>query len=284
MFGRVAPRYDLLNHLLSANVDRHWRTRTVRRVSDVLSRPGALSLDLCCGTGDLMFALQKVAAGRVLGSDFCHPMLVAARAKRPCDVFESDALRLPVCDRSLDLVTVAFGFRNLANYRCGLEEMLRVLKPGGAAAILEFSQPPNRAFAALYNFYSRHVLPVIGGMLSGSRDAYTYLPESVRKFPSAPELAEQMRAAGFREVEYELMTGGIVALHIGRNLAFSALAQCGLKLLPRVRRADEQLLSRAGAQCDRFPAVSRGHGDAHLHFAFRVANRPNHTGNHRPHS
>lgn len=217
MFGRVAPRYDLLNHLLSANVDRHWRARTVRRVSDVLSRPGALSLDLCCGTGDLMFALRKAAAGRVLGSDFCHPMLVAARAKRLCDVFESDALRLPLRDHSLDLITVAFGFRNLANYRRGLEEMLRVLKPGGAAAILEFSQPPNRTFAALYNFYSRHVLPVIGGVLSGSRDAYTYLPESVRKFPSAPELAEQMRAAGFRDVDYELMTGGIVAVHIGRT-------------------------------------------------------------------
>ena len=283
MFGRVAPRYDLLNHLLSANVDRYWRARTVRRVSDVLSRPGAVSLDLCCGTGDLMFALRKTAAGRVIGSDFCHPMLVAAREKRPCDVFESDALRLPVRDGSLDLITVGFGFRNLANYRRGLEEILRVLKPGGAAAILEFSQPPNRAFAALYNFYSQHVLPVIGGMLSGSRDAYTYLPESVRKFPGARRTGRADARGG--------LSGGGVRTHDRRDrgfahrtdLAFTALAQCGLKLLPRVRRADEQLLPCAGAQRDCFPAVSRGHGDAHSYLAFRVANRPNHTGNHRPH-
>jgi demethylmenaquinone methyltransferase/2-methoxy-6-polyprenyl-1,4-benzoquinol methylase len=216
MFGRVAPRYDLLNHLLSANVDRYWRRRTVGRVSYILSRPGAVCLDLCCGTGDLMFALRKRAACQVLGSDFCHPMLVAARAKSPCDVFEADALRLPVRAGSLDLIAVAFGFRNLANYRRGMEEMLRVLKPGGAAAILEFSQPRNRVFAVLYNLYSRHVLPAIGGLLSGSREAYAYLPESVRRFPGAVELAEQMRAAGFREVEFERMTGGIVALHIGR--------------------------------------------------------------------
>lgn len=216
MFGRVAPRYDLLNHLLSGNVDRYWRARTVRRLSDVLNRRDAVCVDLCCGTGDLMFALQKRTGGRVLGSDFCHPMLVAARAKRPCEVFESDALRMPVRDHSLDLITVAFGFRNLANYRRGMDEMLRVLKPGGTAAILEFSQPPNRAFAALYNFYSRHVLPAIGGVLSGSREAYTYLPESVRKFPPADKLAEEMRAAGFREVEFERMTGGIVVLHVAR--------------------------------------------------------------------
>ncbi len=216
MFGRVAPRYDLLNHLLSANVDRYWRNRTVRRVGETLRRADAVCLDVCCGTGDLMFALRKRAACPVLGSDFCHPMLVAALAKSPCKVFEADALRLPVRDGSLDLVTVAFGFRNLANYRRGMEEMLRVLKPGGTAAILEFSQPRNRAFAALYNFYSARVLPAIGGLLSGSREAYTYLPESVRRFPGAAELAEQMRAAGFREVEFERMTGGIVALHIGR--------------------------------------------------------------------
>jgi demethylmenaquinone methyltransferase / 2-methoxy-6-polyprenyl-1,4-benzoquinol methylase len=216
MFGRVAPRYDLLNHLLSANVDRYWRMRTVRRVGDILSRADAVCVDLCCGTGDLMFALRKRAACRVLGSDFCHPMLVAARAKRHCEVFEADALRLPMRDHSLDLITMAFGFRNLSNYQRGMKEMLRVLKPGGTAAILEFSQPRNRAFAALYNFYSRHVLPAIGGLLSGSREAYTYLPESVRKFPGAVELAEQMRAAGFREVEYERMTGGIVALHVAR--------------------------------------------------------------------
>ena len=216
MFGRVAPRYDFLNHLLSANIDRRWRARTVRSVSNVLSRPDVLCVDLCCGTGDLTLALRKQAAGRVFGSDFCHPMLAAARAKGVCDVFEADALRLPVRDRSLDLITVAFGFRNLANYRSGLNEILRVLKPGGTAAILEFSQPRNRVFAMMYSFYSRHVLPAIGGAISRSRDAYTYLPESVRNFPNAAELAEQMRAVGFREAEFELMSGGIVALHIGR--------------------------------------------------------------------
>ena len=216
MFGRVAPRYDLLNHLLSGNVDRYWRRRTVRRVAEILNRPDAVCLDLCCGTGDLMFALRKRAACQVLGSDFCHPMLVAARAKRPCEVFEADALRLPVRDNSLDLITVAFGFRNLANYRRGMDELLRALKPGGVAAILEFSRPPNRAFATLYNFYSRHVLPAIGGLLSGSREAYTYLPESVRKFPGAVELAEEMRSAGFREVQFERLTGGIVVLHVAR--------------------------------------------------------------------
>jgi demethylmenaquinone methyltransferase/2-methoxy-6-polyprenyl-1,4-benzoquinol methylase len=197
-------------------VDRYWRRRTVQRVSATLARADALCLDVCCGTGDLMFALRKRAAGRVFGSDFCHPMLVAARAKSPGDVFESDALRLPVRDHSLDLITVAFGFRNLANYRRGMQEMLRALKPGGTAAILEFSQPPNRAFAALYHFYSLHVLPAIGGLLSGSREAYTYLPESVRKFPGAAELAQELRAAGFREVEFERMTGGIVALHVAK--------------------------------------------------------------------
>jgi len=215
MFGRVAGRYDLLNHLLSANIDRYWRAKTARRVSAVLTRPEAVCLDLCCGTGDLMIALQNRGCSRILGSDFCHPMLRIARARRPAaELFEADALCLPLRDSSLDLITVAFGFRNLANYRRGIDEMLRVLKPGGVAAILEFSQPRNRAFAFLYELYSRTILPVIGGLISGSRDAYAYLPESVRKFPSAAELAEQIRSAGFREVRHEPMTGGIVALHI----------------------------------------------------------------------
>ena len=176
MFARVARRYDVANHLLSFNIDRLWRARTVRRV---------------------------------------RPMLVAARRKGAAGLFEADALRLPLRDASLDLVTVAFGFRNLANYRVGLAEMRRVLRPAGMAAILEFSEPPNAGFAALYHFYSRRILPLIGGALSGSREAYTYLPESVRKFPSAEELAKEMRRAGFREVRYERFSGGIVALHLG---------------------------------------------------------------------
>ncbi|HUE20858.1 MAG TPA: bifunctional demethylmenaquinone methyltransferase/2-methoxy-6-polyprenyl-1,4-benzoquinol methylase UbiE [Bryobacteraceae bacterium] len=224
MFGRVAHRYDLANHLLSFNIDRYWRARTVARVGHVLARPDARVLDICCGTGDLVRALQRArpAGAPVMGSDFCHPMLTAARAKlEGGELFEADALRLPLSDASLDLITVAFGFRNLANYEAGLREMRRVLRGGGVAAILEFSQPPNPLFGALYGFYSRRVLPLIGGALSGSRDAYTYLPESVRKFPAPQELAEMMRTAGFGPVEFERLTGGIVALHLGSARAMA---------------------------------------------------------------
>ncbi|MCP5119547.1 MAG: bifunctional demethylmenaquinone methyltransferase/2-methoxy-6-polyprenyl-1,4-benzoquinol methylase UbiE [bacterium] len=220
MFGRVAHRYDLLNHLLSFQMDRWWRVRTVRRLQPVLDRPDARTLDICCGSGDLMLALSRSARGAVLGSDFCHPMLVEARKKvlrrgSPARVFEADALRLPLPDASLDLITVAFGFRNLANYRAGLAEMRRVLQPGGTVAILEFSTPPNRLFRGFYHFYSAKVMPMIGGIVSGSREAYSYLPDSVRKFPGAVELADEMRAAGFDDVTFDCLTGGIVALHIG---------------------------------------------------------------------
>src|SRR3954451_7538020 len=218
MFGRIAPRYDLANHLLSGNLDRLWRRHTVKRVSHILDRPDARVLDICCGTGDLAVALQKRSRTRILASDFCHPMLVAARRKLPGGVlFESDALHLPVRDASLDLITVAFGFRNLANYEAGLREMRRVLRPGGVAAILEFSQPRNGLFAAVYGYYSRRILPLIGGMITGAGDAYRYLPESIQKFPDAPELAAQMRVAGFSEVTFEHLTGGAVALHLGKT-------------------------------------------------------------------
>ena len=220
MFGRVAHRYDLANHLLSFNIDRYWRAHAVKRVRHILDRPEARVLDICCGTGDLALALARARRGLVLGSDFSHPMLLAARRKADAQqahaaLFEADALRLPLGDGSVDLLTVAFGFRNLANYAAGLKEMRRVLAAGGMAAILEFSQPPNRAFAAVYHFYSRRILPVIGGALSGWRDAYAYLPESVRKFPAAAELADEMRRAGFTEVSYEYLSGGIAALHRG---------------------------------------------------------------------
>jgi demethylmenaquinone methyltransferase/2-methoxy-6-polyprenyl-1,4-benzoquinol methylase len=221
MFGRVAHRYDFANHLLSANVDRYWRNRTVARVRDVLERPGTRVLDLACGTGDLLIALERAAGRRLMGSDFCHPMLTGARAKLERGrlksvLVESDALALPFPDASLDLITIAFGYRNLANYRAGLVEMRRVLRPAGALAILEFTQPPNRSFAAVYNWYSRNVLPVIGGAISGAPEAYTYLPESVRKFPDAPALAAMMTVAGFRQVAWEYLTFGIAALHVGR--------------------------------------------------------------------
>lgn len=216
MFGRVAHRYDLANHLLSFNMDRYWRAVTVRRVRHILERPDACALDICCGTGDLLLALERQVRATILGSDFCHAMLLAARQKsKSAPLFESDALQLPLRDASLDLVTVAFGFRNLANYENGLRELLRVLRPDGTAAILEFSQPPNRVFAALNRLYCRNILPIIGGLLTGQHDAYRYLPESVSKFPGAPRLAEDMRRAGFRQVKFEYLTGGNVALHVG---------------------------------------------------------------------
>jgi demethylmenaquinone methyltransferase/2-methoxy-6-polyprenyl-1,4-benzoquinol methylase len=214
MFGRIAGRYDLLNHLLSFNLDKRWRARTVRRLDGILQRPDAVVLDMCCGTGDVLVALEGHGA-RTLGSDFCHPMLIEAQRKGSSPLFEADALALPLKAASLDLITCAFGFRNLANYEKGLGEMLRVLKPGGVAAILEFSQPTNRAFGALYGFFSTRVLPKVGGMISGSSDAYSYLPDSIKKFPGAEALAGKMRAAGFAKVEFERMTGGAVALHLG---------------------------------------------------------------------
>ena len=218
MFGRVAGRYDFLNHLLSFNLDRRWRARAVARVRPMLEDPSARVLDLCCGTADVLLALEACSGrARIYGSDFCHPMLVEAQRKlgRADRLFEADALLLPVRDSSLDMVTCAFGFRNFANYEKGLEELLRILKPGGLAAVLEFSQPTNRAFGALYGFFSRRVLPWAGGVVSGDRDAYAYLPDSIRRFPNAEELGEAMRRAGFARVDFERMTGGAVALHLG---------------------------------------------------------------------
>jgi demethylmenaquinone methyltransferase/2-methoxy-6-polyprenyl-1,4-benzoquinol methylase len=212
MFGRIAGRYDLLNHLLSFNLDRRWRARMLERVGHLI-QPNARVLDLCCGTADVLAGVEKRGKSAAFGSDFCHPMLVEARRKVASPLFEADALALPLADSSLDLVTIAFGFRNLANYGKGLNELLRVLKPGGVVAILEFSQPRNRVFGAAYGFFSSRVLPFVGGLISGSREAYAYLPESIRKFPSAEELAREMKAAGFRRVEFERMTGGAVALH-----------------------------------------------------------------------
>jgi demethylmenaquinone methyltransferase/2-methoxy-6-polyprenyl-1,4-benzoquinol methylase len=219
MFDRVSGRYDFLNHLLSFNLDKRWRARTVERVAPVLLRKDARVLDLCCGTGDVLLALESKRKAAVLGSDFSHPMLVEAQRKVDASgavspLFEADALSLPLRDASLDLVTIAFGFRNLANYRKGLAELLRILRPGGLAAILEFSQPTNRAFEALYGFFSARILPWVGGLISGSRDAYSYLPESIQRFPGAETLAAEVRAAGFDRVEFERFTGGAVALHL----------------------------------------------------------------------
>lgn len=222
MFGQVAPRYDLLNHVLSLNIDKLWRAHTVKRLSGILRNPDARAMDLCCGTGDLLVAMERAAGRPLLGSDFCYPMLEGAAGKirrlgLGSPLFDADGLELPLADASLDLITVAFGFRNFANYRRGLQELQRVLKPGGTLAILEFSQPPNRAFRTFYDFYSTRVLPRIGALVSGSRAAYSYLPASVKKFPGAPELREWMQEEGFREVEFDYLSFGIAALHLARK-------------------------------------------------------------------
>jgi demethylmenaquinone methyltransferase/2-methoxy-6-polyprenyl-1,4-benzoquinol methylase len=219
-FAEVAPRYDLLNHLLSFNIDRSWRKRVVERLRPVLERPGARVLDLCCGTGDVLLDLQRATKTAVIGADFCHPMLVAAnrkiaRKQYTSILFEGDALHLPLRDDSLDAITIAFGFRNLTNYESGLRELHRVLKPGGNLAILEFSHVRGTLMRFFYGIYSRWILPRIGRVVSGSKEAYSYLPASIAKFPRVEHLREMMLLAGFRKVDYELLTRGISALHFG---------------------------------------------------------------------
>lgn len=232
MFTEIAPRYDLLNHLLSVQIDRIWRARTARLLRPILARGDAVVLDLCCGTGDLALELRKSGKARVIGADFAHTMLVRALAKSivtgshtgmpgpaPLPLFEADALGLPFADGSFDLVTTAFGFRNLANYEAGLREIQRVLKPGGTLAILEFTEPPRGPFGALFNWYFRSVLSRIGGAVSGHRTAYSYLPKSVSRFFHPPQLAELLTAVGYRSVDYRVWTLGTVALHTGVKLS-----------------------------------------------------------------
>ena len=228
MFNRIAPRYDLLNHALSLRFDVAWRNRLARRFDALLGGPDTRVLDLCCGTGDLALALASrmsqanggTVAGRMFGADFSHPMLVRAREKaaKPrsataIQFLEADALQTPFADSSFDLVTTAFGFRNLANYEAGIAEMRRILRRGGALAILDFAEPQGALFGGLYRFYFRRVLPRIGGLVSGNAQAYGYLPNSVERFPPPAELAKLLERAGFREVAFERWTGGIVALH-----------------------------------------------------------------------
>jgi demethylmenaquinone methyltransferase/2-methoxy-6-polyprenyl-1,4-benzoquinol methylase len=222
MFGRVAPRYDFLNHLLSFNIDRYWRKRLLNRVRPVLIRPDAVVVDLCCGTGDVLLDLQNETPSQVIGVDFCHPMLVRAGEKIQAHrirsaLAEADAMRLPFHEKSLDLITIAFGFRNLVNYEVALGELFRVLKPGGMLAILEFSHPRGRLFPHLYRVYSEILLPTFGGSISGSREAYQYLPDSIQKFPRAEQLSQMMADRGFQNVKLELLTSGIAALHTGEG-------------------------------------------------------------------
>jgi demethylmenaquinone methyltransferase/2-methoxy-6-polyprenyl-1,4-benzoquinol methylase len=225
MFDRIAPRYDLLNHVLSCNVDRLWWWRTARRFRHILGRPEARVLDICCGTGDMTMALllRRPTAGAeppaepVVAADFSPAMLERARAKlagRAARIIEADALHLPMADGSLDLITTAFGFRNLANYQAGLEEFFRVLAPGGEVGILDFSEPGG-IVGKLYAFYFRRVLPAIGNMLSRDRGAYGYLPESVARFPAPDAMLAMMRQAGFVDVEWTPYSFGIAGLWRG---------------------------------------------------------------------
>ncbi len=221
MFDRIAPRYDLLNHVLSCNVDRLWWWRTARRFRHILARPEARVLDICCGTGDMTMALLKrrptANAESVTAADFAPAMLERARRKlagRAALVIEADALHLPMADASLDLITTAFGFRNLANYQAGLDEFFRVLAPGGEVGILDFSEPGGMGGKA-YAFYFRRVLPAIGDLISGGRGAYGYLPESVGKFPAPPAMLEMMRRAGFVDVSWTPYTFCIAGLWRG---------------------------------------------------------------------
>ena len=216
MFAGIAGKYDLLNHVLSLNIDKTWRRKVRRQLADILARPDALVLDVACGTGDLSIELQHDSAARVIGTDFCRPMLSVAKEKDIAIPYvESDAMKLSFSDASFDAVTIAFGLRNLPNYQDGLVELGRVLKPGGKLVILECSHPPLPVFRQLYDFYFNRVLPKIGGLVSGSSAAYTYLPNSVAKFPDQKTLAGMMANAGFGAVSFRNLTGGIAALHSG---------------------------------------------------------------------
>lgn len=223
MFGAIAGRYDLLNHLLSGNIDQRWRRLVTKRLYEALPHKVKVRiLDVACGTGDLSLALSEAGHAEVIGVDFCRPMLKIAALKSSkrrggVPFFEGDALALPFRDSSFDGTTIAFGLRNLASVEDGLKELLRVLKPGGTVAVLEFSKPRWAAFRVLFNFYFTKLLPVVGGLISGSKGAYQYLPDSVSRFPNQEELASMMRDAGFQEITYQNLTGGIAALHLGRR-------------------------------------------------------------------
>ncbi|HWB11334.1 MAG TPA: bifunctional demethylmenaquinone methyltransferase/2-methoxy-6-polyprenyl-1,4-benzoquinol methylase UbiE [Pirellulales bacterium] len=222
MFGEIAGRYDLLNHLLSLNVDRYWRWRTVRRVPPGGDGP---ILDLCTGTGDLALAYYRASEGqaKIVGADFCHPMLVRGRAKGEtagCNghltFVEADAQRLPFPDDFFSIVCVAFGLRNVTDTDRGLREMARVCRPGGKVAVLEFSLPTWKPARSVYLWYFRRVLPRIGQALARNRhDAYSYLPASVGEFPCGEMLAGRMREAGLAEVTFWPLTFGVATLYVG---------------------------------------------------------------------
>jgi demethylmenaquinone methyltransferase/2-methoxy-6-polyprenyl-1,4-benzoquinol methylase len=219
IFSEIAPRYDLLNHLLSFNVDKRWRRRALDAL-DWRRNAGGRYLDLCAGTLDVGAALVGEAqfSGFVVGADFAVPMLRAGNGKAPrarLSPLGADALSLPFADRSLDGAIVAFGIRNVASLDAGLREVHRVLKPGARFVILEFSTPRSSLVRAGYHAYFHHVLPLIGGLVSGHRSAYRYLPASVALFPTEERLADAMRTAGFVDVRFDRLTMGVAAIHVG---------------------------------------------------------------------
>jgi len=228
MFTSIAPRYDLLNHVLSFNVDRLWWRRTARTFAHIFAQPDARVLDLCCGTGDMTLALRKLAGKRspqILGVDFSHAMLQRAHAKSHRTLatddttprwIEADALSLPFPGQHFNLVTSAFGFRNLVDYDAGLREIARVLKPGGECGILDFSEPRG-LMGHLYRIYFKQVLPRVGTMISGVRGPYAYLPNSVERFPQPQEMLDRMRRVGFREASWMPYTFGIAGLYRGKK-------------------------------------------------------------------
>jgi demethylmenaquinone methyltransferase/2-methoxy-6-polyprenyl-1,4-benzoquinol methylase len=235
MFGAIAGRYDLLNHLLSMNVDRYWRWRTVRAVRPQGDAP---ILDLCTGTGDLALAYYRAGGGTapVIGADFCHEMLALGDQKRQragingrVAFVEADAQRLPFPDDHFQIVSVAFGLRNVTDTDRGLAEMARVCRPGGQVAVLEFSMPRWQPFRAVYGWYFRHVLPRIGQWLArNAESAYEYLPQSVGEFPQGAALAEKMRRAGLADVCWQPLTLGIATLYWGTKARGSS-AECGVR-------------------------------------------------------
>lgn len=226
MFSRIAPSYDFLNHLLSFSLDRVWRRQTARHFVHILRRADARVLDLCCGTGDLAFAFERACRGElrdpaartfpIVGCDFAQPMLERAQIKssgRAVVFVGADALKLPFADARFDLVATAFGFRNLTNYEAGLREIARVLKRGGELGILEFTTPSSGPMSAIFRLYFRWILPLVGGAISGSLKAYSYLPDSVSKFPSSAELTARMQKSGFADVRVSSRNFGTVVFH-----------------------------------------------------------------------
>jgi demethylmenaquinone methyltransferase / 2-methoxy-6-polyprenyl-1,4-benzoquinol methylase len=224
MFSSIAPRYDLLNHLLSLNIDKSWRRKAVSLLRSSSNQQQPLWLDLCCGTGDLSLEMIRQGSYRIVASDFSHPMLrlnldkLRHRGAAPkISVVEADALALPFPANTFDAIAIAFGLRNLESPQSGLAEMNRVLKPGGRVVVLEFSKPTNALFNRLFQKYFFNVLPRVGAALSHHTHAYTYLPESVSQFPDQASLAAIFTVCGFDKIGYVNLTGGIAAIHWGEK-------------------------------------------------------------------